>query len=278
MSGRGPFRLAFLDGEPSAAARRAAAHGDLELIGGGMASDPALVDGVVVGGPLAQRAERVAEHLRAGVAVLAPPPLAADAAQHDAVVEAAEPAPGRLLVAYRQRWRPEVAELAAAVAAGELGRTGLVRMHAWGAGETDAVVRDTVDAVLWLAGATPQVVYAAGDPASGERAYLQAHLGFAGGGMALLDLARSPGEPYQALTVIGADGAAHADDQRNVQLLYDRHGVHGLPLHGDAELALLRAFVDGAASAAADERAVSAVTEAIAESRRSGSAVEVGTP
>ena len=69
--------------------------------------------------------------------------------------------------------------------------------------------------------------------------------------MALLDLATSPGERYDSLTVIGADGAAHAEDHRNVQLLYDRRGLQGMPLRGDAELGLLRAFAGGAHSAAA---------------------------
>lgn len=269
------FRIAFLDGEPPAAARRAAAQGRLKLVDPSGPSDPDHVDGVAVGGPLERRVERVSDHLCAGVAVLAAAPLAAGAAEHDALVQAAEAGAGRLLLAYRQRWRPEVAAVAAAFDSGELGVTGLVRLHAWRepepAGEVaTAAVRDAVDSVLRLAAAAPEVVHASGDDAC-----LLVHLGFVGGGMALLDLATSPGERYDSLTVIGADGAAHAEDHRNVQLLYDRRGLQGMPLRGDAELGLLRAFAGGAHSAAAAERAVSAVTEAIAASRRTGAAVPV---
>ena len=277
MSLDGPFRVAFLDGAP-AAARRGAARGSLELVDRSQTADAGRVDGVVVGGPLERRAERVNDHLRAGVAVLADAPLAADAAEHDALVQTAEAGAGRLLLAYRQRWRPEVAAVAAAVEAGELGLTGLVRLHAWRAPEpggeaATAALRDAVDTVLLLAGAAPEVVHAAGDDAC-----LLVHLGFAGGGMALLDLASSPGEPYDSLTVIGADGAAHAEEHRNVQLLYDRRGLQGMPLRGDAELGLLRAFAGGAYSGTAHERAVSAVTEAVAASRRTGAAVPVVAP
>ncbi len=278
MSAGGPFRIAFLDGEPPDAARRAAAQGTVELVDRPHATDPARVDGVVIGGALERRAERVGGCLRAGMAVLAAAPLADEAAAHDALVRDAEAGTGRLLLAYRQRWRPEVAAVCAAAEAGELGRTGLIRLHAWrvgepGDGDVGAAVRDAVDTVLQIAGSGAELVHAMGDEAC-----LLAHLGFAGGGMALLDLATSPGRPYESLTVIGADGAAHADDHRNVQLLYDRSGLRGMPLRGDAELGMLRAFAGGAHSAAAHEHAVSRVTEAIASSRRTGAAVPVGAP
>ena len=275
MSAGGAFRIAFLDGEPPEAARRAAAQGTVELIGRLHATDPARVDGVVIGGPLERRAERVSGFLRAGTAVLAAAPLAAAPAAHDALVGDAEAGAGRLLLAYRQRWRPEVAAVCAAVEAGELGRAGLIRLHAWRVsepegGDVNAAVRDAVDTVLRIAGSGADVVHATGDEGC-----LLVHLGFAGGGMALLDLAVSPGDPYDSLAVIGADGAAHADDHRNVQLLHDRHGLHGMPLRGDAELGLVRAFAGGAHSAATHERRVTRVTEAIGASRRTGAAVPV---
>ena len=278
MSTGGPFRIAFLDGEPPEAARRAAAQGTVALVDRRHERDPARVDGVVIGGSLDRRAERVSACLRVGAAVLAAAPLADEAAVHDALVRDAEAGAGRLLLAYRQRWRPEVAAVCAAVEAGELGRTGLIRLHAWRVSEqgeeaATAALRDAVDAVLRLAGTEPEAVHAAGDGAC-----LLIHLGFAGGGMALLDLATSPAEPYDSLTVIGADGAAHAEDHRNVQLLYDRRGLQGMPLRGDGELGLLRAFAGGARSGAAHERAVSAVAEAITVSRRNGEAIAVAAP
>ena len=278
MSAGRPFRIAFLDGEPPGAAQRAAAQGTVELVDPSRAADPGRGDGVVIGGPIERRAERVTGHLRAGVAVLAAAPLSAEAAEHDALVQDAEEGPGRLLLAYRQRWRPEVAAVCAALEAGELGGTGLIRLHSWRVGDqgeeaATAALRDAVDTVLRVAGAGPEAVHAAGDGAC-----LLVHLGFAGGGMALLDLATSPAEPYDSLTVIGADGAAHAEDHRNVQLLYDRRGLQGMPLRGDGELGLLRAFAGGAHSGAAHERAVSAVTGAIGTSLRTGAAVPRPVP
>ena len=58
------------------------------------------------------------------------------------------------------------------------------------------------------------------DPRAAE--YLQVHLGFEGGGMALIDVAHSlpPGDGYRSLALIGSLGAAHADDHHNAQLLY----------------------------------------------------------
>ena len=278
MSAGRPFRIAFLDGEPPEAAQRAAAQGMVELVDPSRAADPGRVDGVVIGGPIERRAERVTGHLRAGVAVLAAAPLSAEAAEHDALVQDAEEGPGRLLLAYRQRWRPEVAAVCAAAAAGELGRSGLIRLHSWrvsdqGGEAATAALRDTVDTVLRVAGTAPEAVHAAGDGAC-----LLVHVGFAGGGMALLDLAISPAEPYDSLTVIGADGAAHAEDHRNVQLLYDRRGLQGMPLRGDGELGLLRAFAGGVHSGAAHECAVSAVTGAIGTSLRTGAAVPRPVP
>ncbi len=278
MSAGRRFRVAFLDGEPPEAARRAAAQGTVELVDPSRPADPGRVDGVVIGGPIERRAERVTGHLRTGVAVLAAAPLSAEAAEHDALVQDAEEGAGRLLLAYRQRWRPEVAAVCAALEAGELGRTGLIRLHSWRVseqgGETaTAALRDAVDAVLRLAGTEPEVVHAAGDGAC-----LLVHVGFAGGGMALLDLATSPAEPYDSLTVIGAEGAAHAEDHRNVQLLYDRRGLQGMPLRGDGELGLLRAFAGGARSGAAHERAVSEMAEAVTVSLRTGEAIAVAAP
>src|SRR5262249_4954427 len=79
---------------------------------------------------------------------------------------------------------------------GRLGEPGLVRLHRWAS--TGALLRD-LDLTLWLAGKLPEVVYAAGkegELAPGDSVLV--HLGFPGGGMALLDLGcLSPGDGYQ---------------------------------------------------------------------------------
>ena len=116
--------------------------------------------------------------------------------------------------------------------AGKLGEPGLVRIHHWEAGgETDAALSlpvallEQIDVVLWLLGKSPTVVYAvAGDK------YLQIHLGFPAGAMALLVYSSRlpPGDPYRSLHVIGSAGTAYADDQQNMQLLYQGGQPRGI--------------------------------------------------
>ena len=145
--------------------------------------------------------------------------------------------------------------------AGKLGDVGLVRVHRWEPVATESslsprrlpapLVHD-LDLVLWLIGKTPDVVYAIEqtgnqrDDSPGR--CVQVHLGFAGGGMALIDFndRLPPGDGYQSLSVIGSLGAAYADDHQNMQILYRG----GQPLAVNAEegvkqfAALLQEFVD----------------------------------
>lgn len=110
---------------------------------------------------------------------------------------------------------------------GALGEPGLIRAHRWEpgvslevAGLPEPLLRD-IDVTLWLAGRRPNRVFALEQKADAGR-YVQVHLGFPHGGMALLDFdGRLPtGDPYHSLSVIAASGAAYADDQQNAQLLY----------------------------------------------------------
>ncbi len=118
---------------------------------------------------------------------------------------------------------------------GKLGDVGLVRVHRWEPLDSVSVddihglpvsfLRD-LDVVLWLIGQSPDAVYAVEqtDSNSGNSRgrFLQAHLGFAGGAMALLDFTDRlpPGEGYQSLSVIGSAGAAYADDHQNMQMVF----------------------------------------------------------
>ncbi|MCE9529216.1 MAG: hypothetical protein K8R36_24475 [Planctomycetales bacterium] len=116
--------------------------------------------------------------------------------------------------------------------AGKLGEPGLIRIHHWESGEeTDAghqlpsALLQQIDVILWLVGKSPTVVYAVenGDKSKGKQGrYIQIHLGFPGDAMALLVYSslHPPGDPYRSLHVIGSAGAAYADDQQNMQLLY----------------------------------------------------------
>jgi predicted dehydrogenase len=111
---------------------------------------------------------------------------------------------------------------------GPLGAAGLIRVHRWESstspqarGLPDPLVRD-LDMALWLAGRRPERVSALQQKSDAFGRYLQVHLGFSTGGMALLDYTnRLPaGDGYSSLSVIAATGAAYADDHQNVQLVY----------------------------------------------------------
>lgn len=104
--------------------------------------------------------------------------------------------------------------------AGKLGEPGLIRMHRWEPGEAvDSPLLADLDLALWYFGKSPSHVYAVK-----QSSVTQIHLGFPGGGMALLDhvCGLAATEPYRSLSVIGSTGAAYADDHQNKQLL-----IHG---------------------------------------------------
>lgn len=132
-----------------------------------------------------------------------------------------------------------------------------------------------LDVTLWLMGTAPNLVYAleqvspvgaaTPDPDAGEQINghsMQVHLGFPGGGMALIDYAGTlpPGDGYRTLSVIGSAGAAYADDHQNMQLVYG--GGHpralGVGEGGREVLALVQAFVSGLSQG--DDLSTSAVT------------------
>ncbi|MFN0021982.1 MAG: hypothetical protein ACKVP0_27355 [Pirellulaceae bacterium] len=116
--------------------------------------------------------------------------------------------------------------------AGKLGAPGLIRIHHWEAGgEVDAASKlplallQQLDVILWFMEKPPTVVYAVehGDKSKSKQGrYIQIHLGFPGDAMALLVYSslHPPGDPYRSFHVIGSAGAAYADDQQNMQLLY----------------------------------------------------------
>jgi hypothetical protein len=124
--------------------------------------------------------------------------------------------------------------------AGKLGEPGLIRIHHWEAGgEVDAahqlpvLLLQQIDVILWLMGKPPTLVYAVQHEEAAKShlgRYLQVHLGFPGGTMALLVYSnRLPsGDPYRSLHVIGSAGAAYTDEQQNMQLLYKGGQARGV--------------------------------------------------
>jgi predicted dehydrogenase len=119
--------------------------------------------------------------------------------------------------------------------AGKLGDVGLVRIHCWrspAAADTgraaeplDALAR-CLDLAAWFVGRSADRVFAVAQAADvatlGGSRFVQVHLGFSGGGMALIDCTdRLPnGDGYDSLSVIGSAGAAYADDHQNMQLVF----------------------------------------------------------
>ncbi|MBY0527861.1 MAG: hypothetical protein K2R98_30975 [Gemmataceae bacterium] len=115
-----------------------------------------------------------------------------------------------------QRYLPSRQLIQQQLDAGKLGEPGLVRVHRW-ADSLDmrnAPLGD-LELVNGYFGRPPNLVYAV-EQGPGT---LHLHLGFAGGGMALLDYAGGIGESYGSLSVIGSRGAAYADDHANMQML-----------------------------------------------------------
>ena len=121
-----------------------------------------------------------------------------------------------LVVSNPDRYLPSRQLIYQHLQAGKFGEPGLVRIHRWGPDSQEGSMLFDLDLVLWFFRAVPRVVFAVA-----HQRGTQIHLGFPAGGMALVGHADLPaGEPYYSLSVIGASGAAYADDHSNVQLLY----------------------------------------------------------
>ncbi|MEO2020501.1 MAG: hypothetical protein ABGX05_01655 [Pirellulaceae bacterium] len=199
----------------------------------------------------------------------------------------------RLMVAGTDRLDPSLEATQESLVSGELGDPGLVRIHRWSTtGDppltASGMLRD-LDLVLNVFQSLPQEVYAVGRSVLGdtERDYLQVHLGFHGGGMAVIDRSGTlpPGDGYFSFSVIGSAGAAYADDHRNKQLVY--RGEHPSAIGTGSEdlgcVGQLQEFCDAIRQqrdplvTAADWLAVALVSEAVMHSIDSGEVVTMST-
>ena len=174
------------------------------------------------------------------------------------------------MVARPWRFLPCVAIVKQQLEAGKLGQLGLVRMHRWDAsGYAGSLVEERMardlDLVCWLFDAAPTEIYGHGPPAGNsqdgnpgagnledESGYAQLHLGFRGGGMAVLDYwtGLPRGDDYFSLTAIGSSGAAYADDHHDVHLVY-RGGRPSACRSSQTDFAVaaqLRMFLDAIAA------------------------------
>jgi predicted dehydrogenase len=167
------------------------------------------------------------ELLRAGIAVLLVAELCPGALALEVLANEARRAAVQFEAVNPDRYRPS-RQLIRKQLDGPLGAAGLVRLHRWQpAGKTPEVeelpeplIRD-LDTTLWLTGRKPNRVYAVEQKGAAGR-FVQVHLGFPNGAMALLDFeGRLPaGDGYESLCVIAASGAAYSDDHQNTQLVY----------------------------------------------------------
>ena len=157
------------------------------------------------------------------------------------------PAPSHTHIMPAHPWRflPETTAVHQSLTSGQLGQPGLLRIHHWLTSDTPIATATfpQIDLAHWLFASPPASVHTLARPG-----YLQLHLGFAGSGMALIDIATArPGDAdYYSLHLIGSEGAAYADDHRNTHLLFDTGNPTALVHHQNFTLAttnMLAAFV-----------------------------------
>ena len=201
----------------------------IETAGDKLASDRLpQCDAVVLAGPMRACAGDVNHWLRSGKHVL----LSVNSCLPNELAELASYQPhrgaGKLAIVNSERYLPSRQAIRQQLDAGDLGEPGLVRIHRWESASTAAsaesalpapVLRD-LDLTCWLIGRRPNTVYAVNSNA--RQGFVQVHLGFSEGAMALIDYASvlPRGDDYRSLSVIGSTGAAYADDHQNVQLVY----------------------------------------------------------
>lgn len=220
-------------------------------------------DAVIVTDPPAARASLIARAAEAGKHVLVEPPLAAGPEEAERAAAAARAAGVRLMPAHGDRFRSDCRAVKASLDQGELGRPGLLRIHHWSP-DADAPWHTfpralaSLDLALWIFDGPPTHVFASVRPpgAAGLSAaeYLQSHLGFEGGGMALIDVTRAlpAGDGYRSLALIGSLGAAHADDHHNAQLLFGGGRAQAVLTEADESVPAL--VLSEFAQAVAEER------------------------
>lgn len=192
------------------------------------------------------------------------------------------------------RFEASVRAVRESLQAGQLGAPCLLRIHRWMAMQENATasvacshsdqreedLAAQLDLALWLFDRRPETVYATG-PRKNAESDLLVHLGFPNGGMAVIDFARlPPGGDYYSLHLIGENGAAYADDHRNVSLLYGGGAPQALRVDSDPDAisAMLGAFVDaphcGAMASAEETRFALHLADAVFQSRKNSIPVQ----
>lgn len=240
---------------------------------------------------LAEKAARAGKH------VLVETPMALSITAADAVLAACQTAGVRLMVRQDLRFMPAQRVAKESLVSGRLGDLGLLRIHHWeplaapndqpcriaGEGRLMRRLIAHADLAIWFFGSLPSHVQCLGRPRHmGVRdvSYVQIHLGFPQGAMALLDYSTAVpyGTGYFSLSLIGAKGAAYVDDHHDSHLMFRGGKPTALTAeHGISHVVLqLQEFADAieqhraAAVTGEDARAAVEVAEAVMSSLASG--------
>lgn len=178
-----------------------------------------------------------------GKHVLCDSPLPPDRERLKRLMDGCRAAGVCLSVGEGARHKPALQAIRSSLDGGQLGSPGLVRIHRWQPRSQLSHVTNErhsmpalfaglaaeIDLAMWLFGRKPILVYSVGAQGATNREtssplgeFVQVHLGFPEGGMALIDLARTlpEGDGYYSLSLIGSAGAAYADDHHDRQLLF----------------------------------------------------------
>ncbi len=253
------------------------------------------VDGVFIRTRAGTRAALVEKAARAGKHAMAALPIGLSASEAEGAIAACSAAGVRLMAANPSRHTPRERLIKDSLDDGRLGAPGLLRLHRWaaacerGGDLTAAGLVDEIDLSHWLFGSAANTVYAVGrrlgSPDADRPDFVQLHLGFQDGGMALIDYAATlpPGDGYTSVSMIGSTGGVHGDDARNVNLLYGGGRPAAMhPGYGEGHvLALLQEFVDSIEedrepnNTGNDALAAARVAEAARESMASGRAARL---
>jgi len=187
-------------------------------------------EAIVLRTPLPDRLACINQAAQQGKHVHVEAPLALNLDDTNAAIDTCAKANVYLSIGNTLRALPSNRTIKARVVDNKLGIPGILRGHRWwAAGNSTKKLSEhiygDIDLAAWLFEAMPSEIYAlgrGGNPDGTMPEYLQVHLGFPNGGMALLDFATAlpEGQEYHSYFLIGSTGAAHADDHHNAHLLY----------------------------------------------------------
>jgi predicted dehydrogenase len=177
--------------------------------------DPAFDAAVVHSFEDALRAAESGKH------VLVDAPVTDSIADVESLLDAVQRAKVVLNVGRLPGHTPAMQTIMNRVTSGKLGAPGLLRVHRWTSHDNQSLAGKTfgdIAQAIEIFGARPTHIYAVERV---SRSYLQIHLGFPNGGMAVFEYAGQLPERqgYDSLSLIGSTGAAYADDHHNMQLM-----------------------------------------------------------